>query len=453
MRLDSWLHPEEVEQDLRLRLAGAILLLYHFLTFWWWQDNPALSTLGNELFIYCPLWPFEHARGLVVLNATATMILMRSLGLAALLAIPRMLLGRVSKVLLLMVGLLVVKLYYYLGCELIYGNYHQMHLIFSVLFLFAARKLFFMRLGLIVIYWLSFLVKLTPSWLYGEYFNSIPLKLPLLPHWEWLVTGASIALIVVEGLSPLGFFARSRALRIATWWTFLGFHLYSGFVVGFFYPTLMLWIVAVLFLNFDAPIQDGYRFGRRDLPAWLLLTLLMAGGIWPYVIPGDVRTTCEGRFLGMCMFDANRQVEAEIEVWKGDRHYLLQLFYSWPRHEVIDWEIVARVTDRRTGRSSLLTGPFRPGEGEPIIFNPAMFRSASRMFGDPYLFYYYAGQLDRRWHPDRIAIRLYQQLDGRPERFQILNIRDFRAENLRYNGWWHNEWIKIPPRGHVYDWP
>lgn len=434
-----------------IRRVEAVLLFYFFVTFWEWQQHPSLSRAGDELFVYCPFWPFEDARGLIFLDAWSTMVLLRALALLALVAalVPG---GRFALASLAVLTL--VKTYYYLSSLLLMGNYHHMHLILCLLYLAARERLLFVRLGLVVIYWMSALAKLTPSWLAGEYFNSVPGHLPLLPAAPGAVTAASLGLLVLEALGPLLLFSRRRRLRIAAAALFVMFHLYSGIIVGFFYPTLMLGVVVAAFVPPDPPLLEGYRFSWRDLPGWLILGLCLLGGVYGYLIPGDVRTTGEGRYLGMCMFDANRAAEAEIEIWRGERRYLFRVQHSWPRREVLDWRTTCEATVYAPGeapRRTVLSGPFV--EDGQVLFNPAMFRTASRMFSDPYLFYFYARELERRAHPDRIAVRLWQQLDGHSERFMILDIQDFAREAPRYSGWGHNDWIRLPGRESRYQWP
>ena len=79
------------------------------------------------------------------------------------------------------------------------------------------------------------------------------------------------------------------------------------------------------------------------------------------------------------------------------------------------------------------------------LFNPQYFLSASiRTIGDPYLYYHYSRELVRRHHPDRVAIRLDERLDGHVEVVRLVDIDDFAELNPSYDPFRHNDWINLP---------
>lgn len=435
---------------MNLRLALGAMLFYYYVTFHAWATNLGLSTRGVANLEALPTWPVEDIPNWIFLDAFWTRAWLNSLGLLAIVAVLRLIQGSTRGPMIALAFLFVNKLYFYLADLRMVANFHHMHLILSFLLLFAHEKLFFYRLGLGVIYWLAALAKLTPSWLWGEYFNSVPAGLPLLPRAA--ITPACLALTVLEVVGPVMWTSRDKRVRWTSVALFTLFHAYSGLIVGYWYPTLMLPALLAAFVTFDEPMQAGYRFHKQDLVSWVFLGLLLLGGVWSYVIPGDARTTAEGRYLGMFMFDANRRVQAEFEIVKGDRRWLFQLEHSWPEEEVLDWRTSMICT--HGDEVFAVKEPVR--EDGVVIFNPNMFsHGASRMFGDPYLYRHYGRELLRRFRPDRLSIKLYQQLDGHPERFQVLDISDFEALNPGYNPFWHNDWIRLPgPESPpAYRWP
>ncbi len=451
--------PEEVAASTRLRFLGAALLLHYFLTFQFWFPRSGLSTLGESLGNFVPMWPVESFPELGLLSDPVTRSLMRLLGLAAVAGMFGFFSS--SRCLWPMQVLaleFLAKLFFYLHDLRLAANFHHVHLILSLLFLFSTRKLFFFRVGLWLTYWLAALPKLTPSWLYGEYFRSVPPGLPFFPRWDWLIVALSLYVLFMELVGPFCWLTRSRWLHRWMLASLLFFHLYSGLIVGYWYTTLMLPLVLGALLGMQEPMQSGYRLERRHLALWLYVLLQLGGGFYNFAIPGDVRLTAEGRYLGLFMFDANRRVQAELEVEKAGKRFRFEIEFGWPRREVLDWTTRIRATARYPGRPPERWRDLRRplSDDGVVILNPLVFQqSSSRMFGDPYLYYQWARSLQRRYAPDRIGIRMVQQLDGYPEEVVLLDIPDFAATAPRYHPFRHNEWIRLPgpeaPR--TYRWP
>ncbi|MCA9792297.1 MAG: hypothetical protein KC910_10900 [Candidatus Eremiobacteraeota bacterium] len=447
---------EEVDQDRRLRMVLAALLLYYYVTFynWWKGAASALSTKGTESFNYVPTWVFENCRGLIFLDHFQTKVYLWLLGMLALVGVFWLFyrddsLGPT----LILAFLFVNKLFFYMMDLRLMANFHHLHLLYTFVFLISRAKLFYFRLGLATSYWMSAFIKFTPSWLYGDYFNSVLGKLPLLPHNAMVVTVLMQGVIVMEVIGPFCWFSKRAWLRNLSLAVFGAFHAYSGLLVGYKYTTLMFSCLIPAFLDFDQPMHRGYQFQRRDLAPIAFLGLALLGGLYHFTIPGDVRLTAEGRYLGVFMFDANRSVLFHGKVVKGKKTYEFWVKRPWRNGAILEDGSIESNTDYqvwgsiKTGdqvrRKRKIVGSLR--DGDEIVFNPRMFTSAQvRTFGDPYLYYFWAKQLQRRYKPDKISLELFQQLDGHVESFQLLDIDDFAALNPHYSGFRHNEWIHLP---------
>ncbi len=457
-RLDRWLHTEEVDRDARLKVICGCLLLYFHMTFDHWRERAvSLSTSGNQLFDYAPAPWLENLRGLIFLDLFQTQTWLYVLGMLALLGLFSLFVSRSSRLALgLLAWLFLNKLYFYFADFRLFANYHHFHLFYTLVFLVSTDRLRFFRGALVVSYFLSGLVKLTPSWMFGEYFNSLPGKLPLLPKVDWVVTSASVGVIALEFLGPLCWFTRLTWLRRLSFGAFILFHVYSGVIVGFWYTTLMLPVVVAAFLGFTAPLHAGYRFARRQVASFAVFALALIGGGYHWLIPGDARLTGEGRYLGLFMFDANHAVEFQAIIEKGDQQWILRVFRDRLTEGVGSDNGIRCVhyRDDQLVSSFRVTGPVR--DGSEIILNPNYFSSARmRVAGDPYLYYFYARELVRRYRPDRLAIRLDERLDGRAEAVTLLDIPDFEGLDPSYNCFRHNEWIRLPgPESpSAYRWP
>lgn len=446
----------EVDQDRRLRMVLAGLLLYYYVTFynWWKGAASALSVKGTEVFNYAPTWVLENWRGLIFADHFQTKVYLWLLGMLALLGLFHLFYKDCCQVPMAILAFLFAnKLFFYMMDLRLMANFHHLHLFYSAVFLISGRKLFFFRMALAVSYWMSAFIKFTPSWLFGEYFNSIPGKLPLLPENSTFVMLAMQGIIVMEIFGPLAWFSNRPRWRYLSLGVFIAFHLYSGLLVGFKYTTLMLTCLIPAFLDFDAPIQRGYRFVRRDLLPIGLMSLALAGGLWHFFIPGDVRLTAEGRYFGVFMFDANRTVLFHVTVEKGDKTFDFWVKRPWRNGAILeDGELETDTAYQVWGaiwkgdsveRKKAILGPIR--DGETVVFNPQLFTTAQvRTFGDPYLYYFYAKELQRRYKPDKISLELFQQLDGHKQAFKVLDIEDFAALNPSYSGFFHNSWIRVP---------
>lgn len=450
---------EEVDRDSRLKIICGCLLFYFHMTFSEWRDRAvSLSTLGNEQFDYAPAPWLEDFRGLVFMDLFQTQTWLYVQGMLALLGLFSLFQLRSSRFALGLLGWLFLnKVYFYFADFRLFSNFHHFHLFYTLVFLLSVDKLRFIRLALVVSYFLSGIVKLTPSWLYGEYFNSLPDKLPLLPKVDWLVTAASVGVILLELVGPLAWFTRTRWLRRLSFGAFLLFHIYSGVIVGFWYTTLMLPVVVAAFLGFDEPLQAGHRFVRRDLLPLGVFAIALVGGVFHLFIPGDVRLTGEGRYFGLFMFDANHGVQFEAEITKGDKLWVIRLYREPAGREGREGEnrILCShyVKDELVGQFRVRS-PIR--DGDEVIFNPAFFDAARmRISGDPYLYYFYARELVRRYQPDRLSIRLDRRLDGHTGSVTVLNLLDFGATDRAYRCFRRNDWILLPGPDSpaAYRWP
>lgn len=452
--LDRWRRifgSEEVDRDPYLRVVCACLLFYFHMTFsFWWRNPVPLSTEGKEVLDHAPWALVQEASGWVFMDVFQVQTYLYALGMMALIGMFSLFCLRSSLLPMgLLAFLLLNKAYFYLCDFRLFANYHHFHLLFTLTFLISREKMRFFRGVLALSYVMSAMVKLTPSWLFGEYFNSVPDKLPLLPKASWLVTSASVGLIVLEMLGPLCWFTGIRWLRRLSFWAFLLFHVYSGVIVGFWYTTLMLPLVVAAFMGFHEPLQAGFRFSRRHLPAFALFLVALCGSFVHLAIPGDARLTAEGKYFGLFMFDANRSVRFETDIHKGTNFWTIQFSRSW-RNEGdppgVDPGIRIHCRYYQNGwlsNSFSVTQPIR--DGDEVIFNPQYFLNCTiRTVGDPYLYYHYARQLVCRYRPDRMSLRLDERLDGHSESVRLLDIDDFAELNPAYSPFRHNDWIGLP---------
>ena len=195
------------------------------------------------------------------------------------------------------------------------GNYEYYHLAFSLIILALPHKLFFLKFSLVWFYFLSVAAKIHPSWTLGLYFSSLKTGLPLLPDVIMPVwTNLVIIMEMVGAWFLLGPKAKWQKLAFIF---FVIFHLYSGILVNYRYPATVLPMLFILF----GPWYEHTKIpkGIKTLPGWLLVALLAAGQSISHLIPGDEKSTMEGNFYGLYMFEANHQCVENTTIYRTDQ--------------------------------------------------------------------------------------------------------------------------------------
>lgn len=431
----------ELSAEPRLRWVCAALLFFFYWTFSRWYGDPALSAAAAPSIDVIGTWALGEAR-LPLPGLFWAKAYMALLGLLALAGLAFLFRGRTAEPTLVLGFLFVNKLLFYLSDSRLMSNVHHTHLLFTLAFLVGVSKLFFLRLMILEAYVLAAAAKFTPSWLLGEYLNSLPGKLPLAPKAEALVTALSLGLVAWELLGPWLWLSRRRALREGAVWVFAGFHLFSVTMVGVDYPALMLPVLLAAFWRFERPLQAGYRYAPSHLPAWALAAAAALAGLRPFAIPGDARLTGEGRWLGLHFSETNRSGDLQVEIEKDGR--LTAFEFDWPwTHEAARPRFEARLYDR--GR--LVETLERPAvllDGETVLLNPSLFTNAAPNALEPYLVYAWAKGLCRRYRPERLGIRFRLAIDGHAYRHPLIDAEDFCASARAYRPFGRNDWIRLP---------
>lgn len=425
-----------IDESPDLRGVACVLCFYHLLSWVFWAQNSGLGLEAWREGSYLPMHPAMAA--FLWLPFQQAQMLMRLLAWLSLWAGYRFASAeRTGSACLALAVLTAAKLYFYLHDLREVANFHHMHLFFCALLLVARQKREWLRLGLSAVYWMAALVKFSPSWTRGEYFSSVPAGLPWLPHDPTVITLACWGLILLELIGP--FFLLIPRTRRRAVLVFMAFHLYSGLIVGYWYTSLMLPLL--WFIHAEGETR---RLPWETAPAFLCGTAFLLN-IWHWTIPGDVRLTGEGRYLGLFMFDCNRRADARLEVVKGRKHFWFETSYTWPKREVGDFRSDCRLWVRDGD------GPWRQlsyglvvDEGA-VLFQPRLLlRLNGRILNDPYVYYCWARFLQARYHPDRISLRLWTQIDRHEETYEVMRVDDFQRECRFYTPLAHNAWVRLP---------
>lgn len=187
------------------------------------------------------------------------------------------------------------------------GNYDYYMIIIGIVMLFLPHKLFFARIIVVLFYFLSTVAKIHPTWILGSYFSALSTGLPMFPDttipiWTNLV-------IAMEMFGSWLLLSRQRLLQRGALVFFTAFHLYSGILVGYLYPTIVLPLILILF----GPLNQYQTapLDKKSIWGWVLVILLFVGQSVALFIPGDAKLTLEGNRFGLYMFEANHQCVSE----------------------------------------------------------------------------------------------------------------------------------------------
>jgi hypothetical protein len=298
----------EIEQDVALRLFGGAILIGYLVTYAAWQMDPSTTIdavkTGQNL-----CWPFFQScadwiklRGLPY-GYSQTTIFMGMFGLIMLAAYAllarRILLAHAS-----ILALFVFKLYMTLIAFWHNGNYDYYHTLFNIVFLFLPRKRFFGSLILVWCYFLSTATKIHPSWTLAGFFGAMREGLPLTPRSvEPVMTNL---VVFMEMVMSWFLFSRRRWLQQSVFTFFCLFHLYSGILVGYHYPTIVMPSLVIFFGPLFRPFPS-VPLTRAGLPGWILVAALLACQLFSHLLPGDTKLTMQGNYYGLYMFEANHQ--------------------------------------------------------------------------------------------------------------------------------------------------
>ncbi len=198
------------------------------------------------------------------------------------------------------------------------GNYEYYLMAFGLIVLFFPHKEFFLKLSLVFFYVLSTVAKIHPSWVEGGYFTALRTGLPFFPDWSIpLVTNF---VIIMEMVGAWFLLSKNTVLQKTVFCFFVLFHLYSGILVMYRYPTNVLPFLLILF-------GPWYRYtpvplDKKSLAGWIFILTLLFLQLSPKLIPGDEKLTLEANKYGLYMFEANHQCmsQGETVMHDGTRH-------------------------------------------------------------------------------------------------------------------------------------
>lgn len=299
---------EEIEREPILQWAFGGLLFFFFVTFNRWVNSPEMTIEYAErgaavcwpYFQSCTDWFFLHEVG-VGYSQTSFYMVLYSIMLIIVYAMwqKKWVLAHALMVPLLLweiLGTLVLS----------FSNaapYHYYHIALTSILLFVPYKEFFLKLSFVFMYFMSVTTKLDPAWILGTYFTPLRDGLPWFP--DIFIPLLTNLVIFMQIVGAWFLMSRNWILQRAAFAYFVFFHVYSGVFVLYFYPSVSLPSLLILFgpLYRYTPIP----FSWKTLPGICIIGLLAFVQLLGFAAPGDRRLTLEGNKYGMFMFEANHQ--------------------------------------------------------------------------------------------------------------------------------------------------
>jgi hypothetical protein len=443
-RLRHWLRPieagykkifsiEEIENQPVVQWMFGASLFYFFVSYSWWisRDTATLETAQSGGAI---CWPyFQDCAHLYFLSAfpygyTQSAFYMLLYTVMCLIVYCMWKREWVYAHLLLAL-LLIWKLFViFLVSFLQAGPYDYYHIVLTSVLLFAAHKEFFLKLSFVFMYFMSVTVKFTDGWILGTYFSSMRSGLPLFPEWSTIfLTNFVIFIQIIDSwfLMSRNWFLQKISFVIAA-----AFHIYSGVLVGYNYPSVALPAVLILF----GPMYRFTRtpFTRKAAVGWVIIGLLALFQLLGFVVSPNRFMTLEGHRYGMFMFEANHQCLGTLKTYRSEP--AARAFWSG-----LDCSGLYCTTETSVQTENGQTVRTRKFES-----------AAAWNRCDPYEIWARAKSACTDAGVERIALQFDHSINGGPF-YRIVDEANICV--LEYKPFSHNSWIKVPPEAPLVGYP
>lgn len=429
----------EIESHQILQWMMGAILLFFFVTFYTWASSFTITT-QNVRDGRAVCWPyFQNCADWYFLTGlpdgySQTTLYMACYGIMLLVVYwmwkKNWTAAHAGILLMYLWKMLVVFFFSYLGGF----QFDYYHLIFTTVFLFAKHKEYFLKIAVVLLYFMAVTTKFDDTWILGTYFSSLQAGLPWVP--QAFIPFATNFVIFSQVVFAWFLLSHTRVLQRAALGFFTGFHLYSGILVLYRYPTAVLPALLILF----GPMYRYSKapFDRASMVGWFFMLCIVLFHLPPIIIEGDRRLTLEGNRFGMYMFEANHQCVAT-------------LITRTPLQDA------ASVTEMNIEENcnGLSFTPCRTSVHE---YEEERYRvreerwesSAAWNRCDPYEWWSYSKARCRNNSDTATALTVDHSINGGPF-YRIVDASDACA--LEYQPFRHNEWIKMQPEAPIVGYP
>ena len=311
------------------------------------------------------------------------------------------------------------------------GPYDFYHIFLTAILLFVPFKEFFLKLAFVFFYFMSVTVKFSPGWVLGTYFTSMRSGMPLFYFVPAMfLTNLVIFLQVIDCWFLM---SRNWILQRLSLAFGIIFHLYSGVLVFYNYPSVALPPLLILFgpMYRHQPIP----FSKKSIGGWIIILIVGLFQLLGFVTSPDRFLTLEGHRFGMFMFEANHQCIVTFKTYSKEAGKVPPRKWSGLDCNSL-WCTVA--TSEETASDGLTV-------------NTRTLESASAWNRcDPYEIWTRPRSACKDPKTARVSMLFDHSINGGPF-FRMIDEPDICS--LTYKPFSHNEWIKVPPYAPVVGYP
>jgi hypothetical protein len=308
------------------------------------------------------------------------------------------------------------------------GLYDYYHIVLTSMLLFVPYKEYFLKLSFVWMYFMSVTAKFTPAWVLGTYFTSMRSGIPLFPAWSAvLLTNFVIFIQIVDCWFLM---SKNWLLQRISFVLAVCFHLYSGVLVLYNFPSVALPPVLILF----GPM---YRytptpFGKKSIAGWVIIVLVALFQLLGFVVTPDRFLTLEGHRYGMFMFEANHQCQVTLRTYASGT----STPSTWSG---LECSPLYCTTERSTESNNGVT-----------VYSTTIESASAWNRCDPYGIWTRARAGCSNPSVTRIAMQMDHSINGGPF-YRIVDEQNIC--NITYQPFSHNAWIKVPPEAPIVGYP
>ena len=395
----------EIQHALALRVLGSGLALTHLCTYIFWFIT---STFGMAKTATSePIcWPFiPHCADLNLFSPTGYQLYGLLYAGLALLAAATFLVPKAVPVAYGTLALLtVMKLYVFWLDYHLMGNYHYMPFLLTFVLMFVSEKTFTVRWLLFAFYFSAGLLKLNSEWLSGAALPDQWIRPGTPPFWlrehGFLPLCCAYAFLL-ETVVGFALLSKKHWLNGAAFAQFIAFHIFSFWIVGWFYPAVMFSVLAFYPAYWFSAQPQARRWEWKTSSTVFLALFALAQAV-PWMIPGDSSVTGQGRMFALNMFDS------------------LTMCYS---------KSLARFD----------------GYNVDVSLSPNEVGTGVRIRCDPYVYFRRAKDLCAALREEPgfsgLSLSLVSKRTSDMEFKEIVSVSDMCQEQISYSSLWPNPWI------------
>ena len=414
---------DEITSHRVLSFYGCGLSIAHIVTFFFWNKPSIVNTwmVQNKSSLCWPHFPFCESLQLSS-PAIAGAVLYVYLCISVLSALFFLHKKTVKVAYFFFLLALVAKYGIFLMDYRFMGNYHYMHFIISLLYLFIPQKMFFIPIFIVLFYFFAGLIKTTNrEWLTGlALFKSPPVFIN-----EEVFKILCFLVVLLETVGVWFLILKTR-IREGIFFCFVMFHTVSYYFVGYYYPLIMFSLISIFPLKWSQKLGNeklgsqklgsekpwSQKLGSQKSLSFLnrshyrigvvCLLVFCVCQFMPFLIKGDSSLTGEGRFFSLNMFDANTECRSQVRV-------------------------------RFKNRTVEIPLPHEPLE--------------VRIHCDPYVYFYQAQKMCQLYKKNKnfkdLDLILFSKLKSDRDYTTLIDEKNFCAQKLSYSLYRKNKWIKI----------